>query len=267
MTPEYLEELADIADPDRLWRGPIMHRPDLPEYKRRQLDAGVALRRYASHLRRMDECLKEGRSLLLTPLSPNGTAVKSVETPPEHARLHRRPLTDVECWEQGKPDSVDRAMAYEEVLTDHRRLVRELDVLLNGEAGAAMQASLVDIVSQVRTVKQSAKEMRAALVDWYQQSDGITVGIPSELCNALTAYLGPEMGVAACDDCPCRDWCKAKGKCDRGRTSGVSACECTLASQIIECKKNCVRNAGVSGARHNTISEHTPMDKEIPNGK
>lgn len=33
---------------------------------------------------------------------------------------------------------------------DHRALVRELDVLLNGEAGAAKQASLCDIVVQVR---------------------------------------------------------------------------------------------------------------------
>jgi hypothetical protein len=39
---------------------------------------------------------------------------------------------------------------YEQVLDDHRRLVRELDVLLNGEAGAAKQASLCDIVGQVR---------------------------------------------------------------------------------------------------------------------
>lgn len=37
---------------------------------------------------------------------------------------------------------------YEEVLADHRRLVRELDVLLNGD-GAAVQASLCDIVGQV----------------------------------------------------------------------------------------------------------------------
>lgn len=39
---------------------------------------------------------------------------------------------------------------YAEVLADHRRLVRELDVLLNGEDGAAQQASLVDLVAQVR---------------------------------------------------------------------------------------------------------------------
>lgn len=39
---------------------------------------------------------------------------------------------------------------YEEVIADHKRLVRELDVLLNGE-NAARQASLVDIVSQIRS--------------------------------------------------------------------------------------------------------------------
>jgi hypothetical protein len=38
---------------------------------------------------------------------------------------------------------------YEECLADHRRLVRELDVALNGESGAAKQASLCDIVGQV----------------------------------------------------------------------------------------------------------------------
>ena len=38
---------------------------------------------------------------------------------------------------------------YEEVLQSHRELVRQLDVALNGEAGAAKQASLCDIVAQV----------------------------------------------------------------------------------------------------------------------
>ena len=37
---------------------------------------------------------------------------------------------------------------YEEVLTDHRRLVRELDVIWNGE-DAARQASLCDLVAQI----------------------------------------------------------------------------------------------------------------------
>jgi hypothetical protein len=38
---------------------------------------------------------------------------------------------------------------YEEAMADHRRLVRELDVLWNGEEGAAKQASLCDLVGQI----------------------------------------------------------------------------------------------------------------------
>jgi hypothetical protein len=51
----------------------------------------------------------------------------------------------------GKVDaSRVRSADYEAVLADHRRLVRELDVILNGHEGAAEQASLCDIVSQLR---------------------------------------------------------------------------------------------------------------------
>lgn len=39
---------------------------------------------------------------------------------------------------------------YKAAFEDHKRLVRELDVALNGEDGAAKQASLCDIVSQVK---------------------------------------------------------------------------------------------------------------------
>lgn len=49
-----------------------------------------------------------------------------------------------------------RLDATDEVLADHRRLVRELDVLLNGEDGAAQQASLCDIVGQLRYMKARA---------------------------------------------------------------------------------------------------------------
>jgi hypothetical protein len=53
--------------------------------------------------------------------------------------------------------------AWEEILADHRRLVRELDVLLNGEEGAAKQASLCDIVAQVRREKAQQEAIDAAL--------------------------------------------------------------------------------------------------------
>lgn len=53
------------------------------------------------------------------------------------------------------PDCTPAAEETPLVLTDHNRLVRELDVLLNGEAGAADQASLCDIVAQVRMARKS----------------------------------------------------------------------------------------------------------------
>lgn len=46
---------------------------------------------------------------------------------------------------------------YEEMLTDHRRLVRELDVLINGET-AAEQASLCDIVAQLQREQRQYRE-------------------------------------------------------------------------------------------------------------
>jgi hypothetical protein len=40
--------------------------------------------------------------------------------------------------------------------------VRELDVLLNGEAGAAKQASLCDLVAQVARMKRTTDEATGA---------------------------------------------------------------------------------------------------------
>lgn len=88
MTPEYLEELAQRADPQQLWRLAADAQMDLPPDERRQLDTAVALRRHASHIRELNQLLAEKRSLLITPLGPNETAVRSIETPPDHARLY-----------------------------------------------------------------------------------------------------------------------------------------------------------------------------------
>lgn len=50
--------------------------------------------------------------------------------------------------------------AHEEAKADHQKLVRELDVLLNGEDGAAPQASLCDIVAQMKHMKAVQDGMR-----------------------------------------------------------------------------------------------------------
>lgn len=94
---------------------------------------------------------------------------------------------------------------YEEVLAGHRRLVRELDVLLNGE-GAAAQASLADLVAQVRRQGARWHELgrainRAArdLPDGYEidievaRHSGIVVLIDTD-CDRITDFNGDTLG-------------------------------------------------------------------------
>ena len=87
MKPDYIDELADRADPEQLWRLPGMLQLELSPEKRRQLDTGVALRRHARHLRTLERLLEEKRSLLITPLANNVTAAKSLETPEDLKKL------------------------------------------------------------------------------------------------------------------------------------------------------------------------------------
>ncbi|MBY9700566.1 hypothetical protein ISH39_03235 [Pseudomonas aeruginosa] len=77
---------------------------------------------------------------------------------------------------QPSPAQAEQATAddYEEVLADHRRLVRELDVLLNGEACAAKQAMLCDLVSQVEAeVRKSGQPLlvSAERYRWLRNDD------------------------------------------------------------------------------------------------
>lgn len=52
------------------------------------------------------------------------------------------------------------------VADDHRRLVRQLDIVLNGEAGAAEQASLIDIVAQLRGERRRRRESEPSRAAW-----------------------------------------------------------------------------------------------------
>lgn len=94
MTPEYINELADMVDPS-LWRLSPFDQMKLPPGMRKALDAGVALRRHAAHVARLRDLLNEGKSLLITPLSLNGSALRAVETPPDHRGMPTRAASDV----------------------------------------------------------------------------------------------------------------------------------------------------------------------------
>ncbi|HHJ1522755.1 TPA: hypothetical protein ACQGZX_001208 [Pseudomonas aeruginosa] len=80
------------------------------------------------------------------------------------------------CKAQPSPAQAEQPTAddYEEVLADHRRLVREMDVLLNGEAYAAKQAMLCDLVSQVEAeVRKSGQPLlvSAERYRWLRNDD------------------------------------------------------------------------------------------------
>lgn len=75
---------------------------------------------------------------------------------------------------------------YEEVMEDHRRLVRELDVLINGEEGAAQQASLCDIVAQVK--REGLKVAKPAVAQ------------EPVVCNHNFHYFG-DLKIRRCNNC------------------------------------------------------------------
>lgn len=80
MTPDYIRALAEAADPDQLWRRSGLDQEHLSAAQRKQLDTGVALRRHAEHVARLQSLRGTGHSLLLTPLQ-GCTDVCSVPTP------------------------------------------------------------------------------------------------------------------------------------------------------------------------------------------
>lgn len=57
-------------------------------------------------------------------------------------------------------DAADELEGLYRAMDYHRQLVRELDVALNGEAGSAKQASLCDLVSQVKAEQIRSKNFR-----------------------------------------------------------------------------------------------------------
>ncbi len=88
MSPQYLYELADLADPEKLWRlSGIDQRDTLTEAQRKQIDTGVALRRYADYLENLYKAYDQGKSLVLTKIGPSTYTRSIMPTPEEHQRL------------------------------------------------------------------------------------------------------------------------------------------------------------------------------------
>lgn len=53
-----------------------------------------------------------------------------------------------------------KVKAFEDTLSDQRRLVRELDAAISGEAGVAEQASLCDLIGPARSLREQNDQLR-----------------------------------------------------------------------------------------------------------
>lgn len=85
-------------------------------------------------------------------------------------------------------------------MEDHKRLVRELDVLINGEDGAARQASLCDLVAQVRAMLSTNNTKCTAHGGYAFQSD-------CGMCRAIAkTKAGSEPDPVPEPDKICPDW-------------------------------------------------------------
>jgi hypothetical protein len=105
------------------------------------------------------ETIKEQLAMVLADMRRKYLHAKAMGWGSQEKFLDGAPITTtiLESWIPVIERTVDALNLtpadYEEVLAGHRRLVRELDVLLNGD-GAAKQASLCDVISQLADIKR-----------------------------------------------------------------------------------------------------------------
>lgn len=78
--------------------------------------------------------------------------------------------------------------AYQECYVDHQRLVREIDVIISGEDGAAKQASLCDLVGQIKGIMADLLKQKSEIVRLLYVAGSLH---PWDIAEALcTAELG-----------------------------------------------------------------------------
>lgn len=66
--------------------------------------------------------------------------------------------------QKAEPEGAEEVYKVQEIFDDHKKLVRELDVIINGENAASPQASLCDIVAQLK--KEYRKEDDVLKIDY-----------------------------------------------------------------------------------------------------
>lgn len=97
---------------------------------------------------------------------------------------------------------------------DRKRLVRELDVALNGEAGAAPQASLCDIVAQV---KAETRKRGVPVLAKLEQRPAPVVDLDATQKHIEWVHATLRENGCCIDGGKCHHRCDPKGECFRQR--------------------------------------------------
>jgi len=67
---------------------------------------------------------------------------------------------DYEGFDAGQRSRDQEVADLKEVIADKERIAREMDVFINGEAGAAKQPALIDVFASVRDLVKERDELR-----------------------------------------------------------------------------------------------------------
>ena len=124
----------------------------------------------------------------------------------------RHTMKDVECV-LTKALQAERA-DYEEVLADHRRLVRKLDVLMNGWH-AARQASLCDLVASFPQWREA--ELAMVWEEAAQEADHI-VKVADSTIEGCDGDEWIRLNAIIAEFTCYRNWCRARAKGEKGET-------------------------------------------------
>lgn len=166
MTPEYLRELADAADHEKLWTLSVFEQLDLPPEKRRQLDTGVALRRHADHVAKLLSLLGTDKSLLMTPLSESGTAITTTRTPAAHRKLAKcRQKATPGPWKTKPHGVVVGGAAISLPRGDVQQQVAMVCTIDDGDrdANARLIAVALDMANALRSLLRHAERVNEVL--------------------------------------------------------------------------------------------------------
>lgn len=104
-----------------------------------------------------------------------------------------KPEDIVKMYLKENPQSTPTPPDYIEVIEDHKRLVRELDEIINGKSGMAKQASLCDLVAQL---KKEYRPTPPGIVDKLRESiprfhelQAESTDVWNECCDTLATLL------------------------------------------------------------------------------